>query len=345
MKTDSYVKLFNEVSPQNRKDLGESICILCRFFQERFPVSNGFVLTPQCLEIQTEEIGMKKGLVKEKFQIFKEIEITRDAIREIKECYKKISGFSEAYVTLRALILDKQGDEVKHGEYVLSQVRGESELISGIAGLYNRILNENYKHREKFIQKDLNITICVQKTQPIEVSGVLYTTDLISGDENHLTIEAVFGLGLKLDGTPLVPDQYIINKDNAAIIEKYISTQEFMLVHQGVKNNSDTEKVEISSGWRKKQKLPDKHIAFLSRIGIIIEKEIDHPLEIIWSYESGKIWINFIENLNKLTLEKNASSLQERVDETVIEFKHIAVLKDEKTVLNLSDLQSKLQTK
>lgn len=309
-----------EIPTNHREKVGQSILILSGFSKEKLPVSPGFVITTDVFNdlvshmtqtSNTEFKNVEKNIID--YQFSKEIETN------IKKCYAKISGFIESYVNLRALVIDHDGYEINHRSFVVYDIHGEKQIIHAIKTLYKEIIFDNKELSTKFFNKELNIVILVQKAQQAESSGILFTTDLITKASNRMVIEAVYGLEILIDNDPIIPDQYIYDKSNDKIIEKYISKQEYMVVRRGISSHYGNQKVPITLAWQQRQKLDDKHIFALAKIGIAIEEGLKTSQQISWSYEGGKIWINFIENSVKLEFKNKKIRLQDLINEELVE--------------------------
>lgn len=323
------VEILQNIDFADQKIIGKSITILARFAQEKLPVSTGFVVTTlgfhQFLDFSDLRLyyeNSRKTDSEDNSSLqdaFEVIEFPNLLASEISKAYAKISGFTDAFVNMRALVLDKDGQEISHRSFAMFDVRGEKNLILGLKNLYKDVVFDNENNIDKFFNGELQIVVLAQKAQQSEASGIMFTTDIISGDSNKLAIEAVYGLESIVDQEALVPDQYIYDKTKNEIVEKHIATQEYMAVRHVGGGSSMVQKVRISPAWQKRQKLDDKHILTLAKTGQIIEEGMQEPQQVIWSFEAGKIWINFIESSMKLSLGKKGrkATLQNMIDEEV----------------------------
>jgi len=331
MNTNKIIEILQNIHTEDEPYVGKSISILARFAQEKLPVSLGFVVTTLGFNTFLDFSDLKKyyenskksenGHYKDLENAFDVVDVPSILSVELSKAYAKISGFSDAYVNMRALILQKNGQEISHRSFVVFDIRGEANILSSLKELYKTILFDNEDVVEKFFNGDLQIVMLVQKSQQSEASGIMFTTDIITQDSNKLAIEAVYGLESIVDFDPVIPDQYIYDKAKGEITEKHVTTQEYMAVRQVGHGNTKIQKVKISPAWQKRQKLDDKHILTLARTGVIIEEGMNEPQQVIWLFEAGKIWINFIESSQKIKLNINkdhSETLQQMIDEKVL---------------------------
>lgn len=316
------VQLLQNIEDSDLKVVGKSVAVLARFTQEKLPIPNGFVISVYGFHQYVDLSDLKKYFInsrKEKDRsdlanAFEGSSLPPKLAEIIRAAYVKISGFTDAFVNIKGLILDTNSNEVSHRSYINYDVRGEDNIVSEVENLYKEIVLDNVNAIEKFFSGDFNIVLVVQKSVQAEASGLMQTSDLITKDNSKLIIEALYGLesGAALEG--IVPDQYSFDKNLNQIREKHISTQEFMIVRQPGSAES-TQKVAISVSWQKRQKIDDKHIIVLAKTGLIIEEELNEPQMVTWAYEAGKIWITFVESLYKKDLKAfSEQDLQSKVD-------------------------------
>ncbi len=151
--------------------------------------------------------------------------------------------------------------------------------------------------------------IVVQKMVQAETSGVTFTVDPITKDEEKLSMEAVFGLGDVISTGEITPDLYLLNKKDLSFDEKHIAHQEWMRVLRPVskknKDISQVEKVKISSNWSHQQKLEDRFIKDIAKVSLIIEDNSKEPQSVEWVWESGKVWVLQSKPISESMIYKN----------------------------------------
>ncbi len=326
MNSNKTVEVLQNIESNDQQIVGKSISILARFAQEKLPVSAGFVITALGFQSFLDFSEIKRYYdnaadsgrnSKNLIDAFEAAELPTLMTNEIAKAYAKISGFTDAYINLRALVLDAGGNEVSHRSFVMFDIRGDRNVIANLKQLYRNVIFDNAENVGKFFSGSMQIVVLAQKAQQAEASGVMFTTDIVTRDPDRLIIEAVYGLESIAELDSVVPDQYVYIKSTEKIVEKHVSSQEFMAVRQMMGSESGIQKVRISPAWQKRQKLDDKHILALAKTGQIIEEGMNSTQQIIWSFEAGKLWINFIEGAEKMPSQKEPN-LQAMVDEEVL---------------------------
>ncbi len=321
------IQMLQDISPEDLHGVGKSVVVLARFAGEKLPIVPGFVINSTGFTgfLDFSELrNYYNNSVKQDKKSFKDLrigfevsEFPRELAEELKRSYAKISGFADVYVNIRGLILDKQGNEIKHRAFIEFDVKGEKHIQECIKKLYQEMVFEDEGLISSFFGDDLRIVVIVQRAMQSEASGILFTTDPITRSHTSLIIEAVYGLETVIEIDSVVPDYYKYDKQEEKIAEKHISSQNIMIVRQPGHSSSSLQKVKISEQWKNRQKIDDKHIITLAKTGKVIEEGLGVPQQIVWLYESGKIWINFIENVDKdeLVITRKESDIQSMIDE------------------------------
>jgi len=223
--------------------------------------------------------------------------LDRDVEEDIIRAYTRISGFTDAWVSVRSSVSFPSNQKASFSgvHQTKLNVRNVSNLFKAIKEIYSSIYTEsvlNYCKNESVELADLNVAIVVQRMVQAEVSGVCFTVDPITQDETKMSVEAVYGLGDVIANSELTPDMYVLNKKDLSIVEKHITPQEWMKVRTlGGGETEAIEKIQISSNWSHKQKLEDKNILEISKISLLIEDKLEEAVGVEWVLSGGRIWV------------------------------------------------------
>ncbi|MEM5766152.1 MAG: phosphoenolpyruvate synthase [Candidatus Aenigmatarchaeota archaeon] len=225
---------------------------------------------------------------------------------ELIEAYRELS-FTEDIITPKALELIAAGRD-----YALVAVRSSATAedlpTASFAGQQASFLNikgirdylEAIKkcwaslyepraifYRAKHNIKHASIAVVVQRMVSSDSSGVMFTVNPTTGDE-EIVIEATWGLGETLVAGEVEPDFYRVSKDGA-ILEKKIGKKEKMRVR-----DLATDRTVILPVAEKKvnaQVLSDEQILELAEYGKAIEKHYGRAQDIEFAIEKGRIFI------------------------------------------------------
>lgn len=225
-------------------------------------------------------------------------EFEEDIIEEILSAYTRISGFTDAWVSVRSSVVFPDIPEISFSGIFSTElnVRGGKNLLESIKRIYASLFSDDvvsYASSKGINLADVRLAVVVQKMVQAEVSGVAFTIDPITQDTSKLSIEAVYGLGDTISLGELTPDTYILNKKDLSLLEKRISPQEWMkirILKRGSKREG-TQKVTISGSWSHRQKVEDRYLKEISKVALIVENKLRKPQNIEWVMSGGKVWV------------------------------------------------------
>lgn len=223
----------------------------------------------------------------------------KDVSEEILSGYTRLSGFTDAWVSVRSSVSFTSDKNVSFSGIFSTElnVRKYDELEQSIKRIYASMFSDDvvaYASRMNIDLADAKIAVVVQKMVQSEVAGIVYTTDPITQDKTKLSIEAVYGLGDVISLSEITPDTYVLNKKDLSTAEKHIAPQEWMKVrtmNKVGKGVIGVEKVKISKGWSHKQKLADKDMQEIAKVSLVIEDKGNEPQNVEWVLSGGRFWI------------------------------------------------------
>ncbi|HTT73652.1 MAG TPA: phosphoenolpyruvate synthase [Thermoplasmata archaeon] len=144
-----------------------------------------------------------------------------------------------------------------------------------------------YRQRKSFDHASVHLAVLVQKMVDAIVSGILFTRDPNTG-ENHMIVEAGFGLGELIVGGEVTPDHYVIDGATLKAVHKQISEQKVRLVRaEGGGNRRE----EVPADLRHAQKLPDARLARLVSLARLIESHYRRPMDVEWCGDADALYI------------------------------------------------------
>ena len=221
-----------------------------------------------------------------------------EIVEEILSAYTRVSGFTDAWVSVRSSVVFPTSPEVSFSGIFSTElnVRGGKNLLESVKRIYASLFTDDvvsYASSKGINLADVKLAVVVQKMVQAEVSGVSFTVDPITQDSGRLSIEAVFGLGDSIALGELTPDTYLLNKKDLSILEKKISPQEWMKIRVLQRGNTreNTQKVTISNSWSHRQKIEDRYLKEIAKISLIVESKLRRAQNIEWVMSGGKIWI------------------------------------------------------
>lgn len=279
----------------------------------------------QSLERDVEKM-LEKNRNPEEDEVLKSIlktDVGKEAEEEIRSAYTRISGFTDAWVSVRSSVVFPSVPDVSFSGVFATElnVRGVNNLLESVKKIYASCFTDDvvaYAAAKGINLADVKLSVVVQKMVQAEVSGVVFTVDPITQDPTKLSIEAVFGLGDTIALGELTPDTYLLNKRDISLIEKHVSPQEWMKVRtMGRGSKGGVEKIKISSNWSHMQKLEEKYLKEISKIALIVESKARRAQSLEWVLAGGKVWVLQSKDLYEKHTENTVSVVNSKEFDTL----------------------------
>lgn len=258
----SNIKQFSQISIGDASSVGGKGASLGEMVQLGIPIPQGFVIIVGSLTQLSEHAIL---------EAFDVIDAKRVAVRSsaVGEDSSQVSwaGQLETYLNVG------RENIIKKIKECLNSIKSERALV--------------YAKEQKIEKDQLRVAVVIQKMVDSQVSGVLFTVNPVTGEE-EIMVEAGYGLGEMIVQGSITPDNYIIDKRNLNIKSKDIQVQETMLVFQDGVNKE----IPVTEDKKGEQKISDINLTKLGELALKIEKHYGAPQDIEWAVDQDdKIWI------------------------------------------------------
>jgi len=233
----------------------------------------------------------------------------------IKKSYKKLG---EGLVAVRssATAEDLPDASFAGQQATFLNVHGENDVVTAVQKCWASLFEARaifYRVENKFDHFKVGIAVPVQRMVQSEASGVMFTLDPTTSDTSKIVIEAVLGLGEMIVSGDVTPDHYIVDKKTMKIIHKEVKKQEWKLVkHEDGRNV----KINLTEAEQAKQKVTDKDIITVAKLGKQLEKHYKHPQDVEWAKENEEIYI--VQTRPVTTVDKMAAFTKHAITATPI---------------------------
>jgi len=136
---------------------------------------------------------------------------------------------------------------------------------------------------------NIKMAIVIQKMIDSEISGVLFTVNVINNSDNQMLINSTWGIGETIADNIINPDMIIINKENFNVIKMIIGEKE----KSSKRNPEGTHTIFVDNDLesRKICSLNEDQLLQLYHLGKKIEKLNKWPQDIEWAIQSNVIYI------------------------------------------------------
>lgn len=180
-------------------------------------------------------------------------------------------------------------------------VRGDNIVLEKIKYCFASLFNDRAICYRKSINYDQNIklAVCIQKMvrSDLSCSGVAFSLDTESGNNNVVLINATYGLGELLVSGDIIPDEFLvfkpsINNFKNAIIDKKLGHKLHKLVYS---DDSDkrTKLIHVNNEKKHEFCMDDIQILQLAKWVSLIEQFYHYPVDIEFAVDglSNELYI------------------------------------------------------
>ncbi len=303
---------FMEVDKEDLPLVGGKGANLGELTKLEIPVPPGFIVTTQSYFHFLDESGLRAKIreILKKLDADDNRQLDKSATRikeliskarmpqtiedEIREAYEKLGGLVAVRSSATAEDLPEASFAGQQRTFL--NIQGEADVIAAVQGCWASLFEPRaifYRAQHGLNHIKVGIAVVVQRMVQSRRSGVMFTREPVTNEEK-IAIEAVYGLGEAVVSGGVTPDLYLVDKKNFAIIHKMIARQEWQLM-KSPKGTNDIEetnvKLPVSEALQGKQKLSDREIVALAKLGTKIEKLYQFPQDIEWAREDSKLYI------------------------------------------------------
>lgn len=317
----SYVAWFKDLTKNSLSIAGGKGSNLGEMFHVGIPVPNGFAVTAQTYKEYIERTRIKEKIAsllqgldiedttllqqraEQIQQLILATPIPQDMAEEIMDNYellganqKQANDFitgNDVFVAVRSSATAEDLPEASFAgqQATFLNVKGKQNVVKAVLACWASLFTARaiyYREKNKFDHMTVLISAVVQKMVNAEQSGIMFTINPATNQENEIVIEAIFGLGELIVGGEVSPDLYIVDKAERTIKTIAVRKKEYGLFRNEFGKN---DKRRIAPDLQTRQVLNEKQVLELARLGKKLEEHYGKPQDIEWAVERGEIMI------------------------------------------------------
>ncbi|CDZ74802.1 Phosphoenolpyruvate synthase [Peptoniphilus sp. ING2-D1G] len=336
----TYIKWFNEISKEDVSIVGGKGANLGELTKMNLPVPPGFCVTSEAYNKfieyasldDTVKFLMSSVDVEDVDSLFEASKAIQDKIiesdfypqleSEIKEAYKEFSaniGVVDPEVAVRS---SATAEDLPDASFAGQQdtylhIRGEEELLKHVRKCFASLWTSRaiyYREKQDFDHFDVALSVVIQKMVNSEKSGVMFTANPVNGNKDEMMINASWGLGEAVVSGIVTPDEYIINKKTKEIVEKNISTKNYMVIKN--KSGIGTEQVLVKDYLGEEyvagECLTEKEIKGLIERGLKVEELYGSVQDTEWGFDKDTKEFYFLQSRPITTLKDGEEEMEEK---------------------------------
>ena len=202
----------------------------------------------------------------------------------------KSTGCQHAYaVRSSATAEDLPGASFAGQQDTYLNIIGEHNILNHVRKCWASLFTDRaiaYRIKNSFDHREVLLSVVIQQMIFSEISGIMFTSDPVTGNRKIVSIDASFGLGEALVSGIVNTDSYKVR--NGKITKKQVATKTMSIIPLP---EGGTDHCKIPTEHQKEQALPDEAILQLEKIGRQIESHFGQPQDIEWSYTNQEFYI------------------------------------------------------
>jgi len=135
-----------------------------------------------------------------------------------------------------------------------------------------------YLKTKEIPMKQVKMAVIIQEMIPADISGVMFTANVVNNSTEEMLINATWGLGDSLVSGKIVPDTYILTKNPLSVIQRVLGGKEFTSLparDQPTISKTPTNKQSEFS-------LDEQTLFDIADVGMKVESGMESPQDIEW---------------------------------------------------------------
>ena len=172
-------------------------------------------------------------------------------------------------------------------------VRGADTIIQKVKECYASTFTDRatyYRVKQGFDHMTVALSAAVQMMVFSKAAGVMFTVDLVTGNDESILIEGSWGLGEYVVQGTVTPDNFTVSKKDMKIVNRMINDKNIALVRNP---DGDCAEIVIPEDQARTQVITDEQVLELASYAKAIEKHYGCYMDMEWGVDErdNKIWI------------------------------------------------------
>jgi len=183
-------------------------------------------------------------------------------------------------------------------------VKGYDSVLVAIKHVFASLFNDraiSYRVHQGYDHKGVALSAGVQRMvrSDTAASGVMFTMDTESGNNDVVFITSSFGLGEMVVQGAVNPDEFYVHKPSLtaghkAVVRRNIGSKLIQMVYSDDLEHGKQVKIEdVAAEKRREFSVNDEEVMELAKQAMIIEQHYGRPMDIEWAKDGndGKLYI------------------------------------------------------
>jgi phosphohistidine swiveling domain-containing protein len=313
----TYIRWFDEVGAADVGLVGGKAANLGEMVAAGLPVPPGFCLCAQAYRdfIQATELDepirsilaetrqydpadveVKSALIRD---LFLQHRVPRAIAEEIGDSYRHLVrqlGRADVSAVPVAVRSSATAEDLPTASFAGQQdtylnVCGTGQLVACVRECWASLWTARavtYRAQQGFDHHKVYLAVVVQAMIDSEISGIMFTANPITGNQEEAVINASWGLGEAIVSGLITPDTFAVRKSDGRILSRKIASKERTIEYAG---KGGTVERATPAHLRSVSAVSDDQIAELTALGQQIETHYGAPQDIEWAYAQGCLYV------------------------------------------------------
>ncbi|MHA1787112.1 MAG: PEP/pyruvate-binding domain-containing protein [Candidatus Thorarchaeota archaeon] len=212
--------------------------------------------------------------------------IPEDLVSEIKQSFsylqKNVESSEFGFAVRSSATIEDRSDVSFAGQaesYLC--VMNEIDIIESVKKVWQSAYSERaviYLQTKEIPLKQVKMAVVVQEMMPVNISGVMFTANVVNNSTDEMLINATWGLGDSLVSGKIVPDTYILTKNPLSVTQRNLGEKKF------TSQLETNQPVLVATPEHKQSEytLNDETLFDIADVGMKIESGMESPQDIEW---------------------------------------------------------------
>jgi pyruvate,water dikinase len=308
-----YIRWFEELHKSDVPVVGGKGANLGEMVHAGLPVPPGFVVTAAAYHTFLDEAGLREPIqqqidaldINDRAALEDAAESIQARVREapvpaaveqaVVAAYEELSRRESVPAELVAVRSSATMEDTERASFAgmnrsYLNVQGPAELITRLQDVWASLYSPRaiFYRKERALGGEPEIAVIVQKMVDSTKSGVAFSIDPATGDEQTLVIEAAYGLGEVVVAGQVEPDHYAVTKSDLHLRDARVGHKAFMLVRDAQGGN---QRIDLSPDRADSRVLTDAEV---QRVADLVRRDEAHyraSQDVEWAIENGHTYL------------------------------------------------------
>ncbi len=288
-----YILFLTEIRDSDGPRVGSKALRLAQLARAGLPVPPGFCLTTDAYHAFLEA-SAPPGTEPDPLAL-REAEVPSEVARAVEEACAALSPFLAIRSSATAEDLPEASFAGQYDTF-LNVAAGEGRdglvpLLTAVRGCWAAPWSE--RARAYAVQcgtdpRRIGMAVLIQQQIPAEAAGVLFSLNPLSGREEEMLVEAVWGLGAPLVAGEVTPDRYVVNPYDRRVLRREPADRPTMWI---AAPQGGTREVAVPPDRRGRPVLDDRQLLELAELGYQVQALYGFPQDVEWALADGHFYL------------------------------------------------------